>query len=303
MQINELKQIIENGTYNGQLLIFQYSDTKFIIQQYIRKLLMDFNYGFEYKTEIDNSIISPSNIFGNQVTNLLRIFDIDTFNDCVYNISEEKNLFILCKKISNDLNDKYSKYIIKVPVLEDWQIKDFVYSLGEGIPEPDLDKLINLCGNDIYRLSMELDKMIIFPNSLKKTIFSEFVNDGVFNDLTDSTIFDLCSAILKKDIDKLTYIYSQLDRMDVNPLGFTTILYQNVKDLIKIQLGVKPTPENTGIPKGKFYAIKYNNLNKFNSYQLIQIFKLLTDVDKKIKLGQLDIDNLIDYLIVSIFSV
>jgi DNA polymerase III delta subunit len=80
--------------------------------------------------------------------------------------------------------------------------------LGEGIPEPDLDKLINLCGNDIYRLSMELDKMIIFPNSLKKTIFSEFVNDGVFNDLTDSTIFDLCSAILKKDIDKLTYIYS-----------------------------------------------------------------------------------------------
>lgn len=301
MQIDEVKYIIENKKYSGQLFIFQYSDTKFITQQYIEKLVLDFNFELSYSDEIDDKIITGVSLFGSVNDNVLRVYDINEF-DYDINLSKEKNLIILCKKINEGLKKIYADNIIIVPKLEDWQIKDFVYSIGNGIPESDLDKLIDLCDNNIYRLVQELDKMLIFPGSLKQNLFKEFYKDGVFNDLSDSTIFDFCSSILKKDISKLTYIYSQLDRMDVNPLGFVSILYQNVKDVIKIQLGVKPTPESTGIAKNKFYAIKYNNLNKFNTKQLIQIFELLTDIDKQVKLGQLDVDNIIDYVIVSIFS-
>ena len=301
MQIDEVKYIIENKKYSGQLFIFQYSDTKFITQQYIEKLVLDFNFELCYSDEIDDKIITGVSLFGSVNDNVLRVYDINEF-DYDINLSNEKNLIILCKKINEGLKKIYADNIIIVPKLEDWQIKDFVYSIGNGIPESDLDKLIDLCDNNIYRLVQELDKMLIFPGSLKQNLFKEFYKDGVFNDLSDSTIFDFCSSILKKDISKLTYIYSQLDRMDVNPLGFVSILYQNVKDIIKIQLGVKPTPESTGIAKNKFYAIKYNNLNKFNTKQLIQIFNLLTDIDKRVKLGQLDVDNIIDYVIVSIFS-
>ena len=301
MQIDEVKYIIENKKYSGQLFIFQYSDTKFITQQYIEKLILDFNFELSYSDEIDDKIITGVSLFGSVNDNVLRVYDINEF-DYDINLSKEKNLIILCKKINEGLKKIYADNIIIVPKLEDWQIKDFVYSIGNGIPESDLDKLIDLCDNNIYRLVQELDKMLIFPGSLKQNLFKEFYKDGVFNDLSDSTIFDFCSSILKKDISKLTYIYSQLDRMDVNPLGFVSILYQNVKDVIKIQLGVKPTPESTGIAKNKFYAIKYNNLNKFNTKQLIQIFELLTDIDKQVKLGQLDVDNIIDYVIVSIFS-
>lgn len=301
MQIDEVKYIIENKKYSGQLFIFQYSDTKFITQQYIEKLVLDFNFELSYSDEIDDKIITGVSLFGSVNDNVLRVYDINEF-DYDINLSNEKNLIILCKKINEGLKKIYADNIIIVPKLEDWQIKDFVYSIGNGIPESDLDKLIDLCDNNIYRLVQELDKMLIFPGSLKQNLFKEFYKDGVFNDLSDSTIFDFCSSILKKDISKLTYIYSQLDRMDVNPLGFVSILYQNVKDVIKIQLGVKPTPESTGIAKNKFYAIKYNNLNKFNTKQLIQIFELLTDIDKQVKLGQLDVDNIIDYVIVSIFS-
>lgn len=301
MKIDEIKYIIENKKYLGQLFIFQYSDTKFIIQQYIKKLVLDFNFELSYNDEIDDKIITGVSLFGAANDNVLRIYDINEF-DYGTNLSNEKNLIILCKKIDEGLKKIYADNIIIVPKLEDWQIKDFIYSIGEGIPESDLDKLIDLCDNNIYRLTQELDKMLIFPNSLKQNIFKEFYKDGVFNDLSDSTIFDFCSSIIKKDISQLTYIYSQLDRMDVSPLGFISILYQNIKDIIKIQLGVRPTPESTGIAKNKFYAIKYNNLNKFNTKQLIQIFELLTDIDKQVKLGQLDVDNIIDYVIVSIFS-
>ncbi|MBO7697108.1 MAG: hypothetical protein J6Y28_04805 [Acholeplasmatales bacterium] len=301
MQIDEVKYIIENKKYSGQVLIFQYSDTKFIVKQYIEKLVLDFNLELSYNDEIDDKIITGISLFGDVNDNILRVYDINEF-DYSGTILNEKNLIILCKKINEGLKKIYADNIIIVPKLEDWQIKDFVYSVGDGIPESDLDKLIELCDSNIYRLTQELDKMLIFPNSLKQNIFKEFYKDGVFNDLSDATIFDFCSSIIKKDITKLTYIYSQLDRMDVNPLGFVSILYQNIKDIIKIQLGVKPTPESTGIAKNKFYAIKYNNLNKFNTKQLIQIFELLTDIDKQVKLGQLDVDNIIDYVIVSIFA-
>ena len=301
MQIDEVKYIIENKKYSGQVFIFQYSDTKFIVKQYIEKLVLDFNFELSYNDEIDDKIITGISLFGDVNDNILRVYDINEF-DYSSNLLNEKNLIILCKKIKDELKTIYSDNIITVPKLENWQIKDFVYSVGDGIPESDLDKLIELCDGNIYRLTQELDKMLIFPNSLKQNIFKEFYKDGVFNDLSDATIFDFCSSIIKKDITKLTYIYSQLDRMDINPLGFVSILYQNIKDIIKIQLGVKPTPESTGIAKNKFYAIKYNNLNKFNTKQLIQIFELLTDIDKQVKLGQLDVDNIIDYVIVSIFA-
>lgn len=302
MQITEVKNIISNKNYDGQFFIFQYADNKFVAQQYARKIINDFQFELIYKDEIDNSIKTFSSIFGESNNNYLRVFDIDELNTLNYDIASEKNLIIICKKISDQIKSIYEDNIVIIPKLEDWQIKDFVYSIGDGINESDLDKLIDLCDNNIYRLSMELDKMIIFPLSIRKNIFNEFNIDGVFNDLSDATIFDFCSAILKKDINKLTQIYIQLDRIDVNPLGFISILYQNIKDLIKIQTISNATPENTKIAKNKFYAIKYNNLNKFSSYQLIQIFKLLSSIDKKIKLGQLDINDLLDYIVVSIFS-
>ena len=138
---------------------------------------------------------------------------------------------------------------------------------------------------------------------MRQSIFNRFVEDGVFNDLSDSTIFDLCEALLKKDAKKLQYVYSQINQMDVNPVGLISLLYQNVKNIIKIQLAKNPTPTSTDIPNNKFYAIKFNYLNKFTSKQLISIFEMLTELDKKIKLGNIDIDNIIDYIIVYIFSI
>ena len=302
MLIQELKSIITNKQYDGRFFIFVYKDSKFIAHQYIEKLITDFNFDINYKTEIDSTIITGSSIFGDLSEGVLRVFDVDTFDYNDFNLSSEKNLIIVCKKVSSQVLNMYSQFIVDIPKIESWQIKDFVYSVGEGLQESDLDSLIDLCNNDIYRLSMELDKLTIFPDSIRRDLLKQFMVDGVFNDLSDSTIFDFCSAILKKDTKKLAYIYSQLESMDVSPVGFVQILYQNIKDIIKIQLGVKPTPESTNIQRNRFFAIKYNNLNIFSGKQLISMFKILTDVDKKIKLGQLDVNDVIDYLIVSIFS-
>ena len=119
-----------------------------------------------YNDEIDDKIITGVSLFGSVNDNVLRVYDINEL-DYNVNLSNEKNLIILCKKINEELKKLYADNIIIVPKLEDWQITDFVYSIGEGIPESDVDKLIDLCDNNIYRLTQELDKMLVFPNSLK----------------------------------------------------------------------------------------------------------------------------------------
>jgi len=119
MQIDEVKYIIENKKYSGQLLIFQYSDTKFIVRQYIEKLVLDFSFDLIYKDEIDNSIMTGPSLFGDIESNELRVFDVDEFN-YNQNISKEKNLIVLCKKINDSIKSIYSDNIIIVPKLEDW---------------------------------------------------------------------------------------------------------------------------------------------------------------------------------------
>ena len=139
-----------------------------------RSLVLDFDFELSYNDEIDDKIITGVLLFGAVNDNVLRVYDINEF-DYSIDLSNEKNLIILCKKINQGLKKIYADNIISVPELEDWQIKDFVYSIGEGIPESDLDKLIDLCDNNIYRLTQELDKMLIFPNSLKQISLKNFI--------------------------------------------------------------------------------------------------------------------------------
>lgn len=304
MTLEELKNDVMNKNYSGCPVIFVYSDSKFVPIQYIDRIVQDNNYTIDYRYEIDNSIISMVDLFGQNLNEkYIRVFDVDSFEFNDSRLIDEKNIFIICKKIGDDVKSLYKQLIINVPKLEDWQIKDYVYSLVEGIKESDLNHLIQLCGNNIYRIESEIAKLSLFKADMRQKLYDEFRVDGVFSDLSDATIFDLADSILKRDTIKFISIYKQIDSIDVNPLGLVSVLYQSIKNIIKIQLVKNSTPESTDIAKNKFFAIKYNYVGKYNRNQLVQLFLFLTDVDKQIKTGKLDVNDLIDYIITFIFSI
>ena len=154
MKLEELKDIVENKRYSGQFIIFQYNDNKFIPHQYIEKIAQDMNLEIQYEYEITNSVLSGSDLFSiSTTTNYLRIYDVDMLDFYDKNLINEKNLFIICKKINDNIKSYLDNYIVVIPKLEDWQIKDFAYSVGEGISQDNLDKLISICGNNIYHCS------------------------------------------------------------------------------------------------------------------------------------------------------
>ena len=76
---------------------------------------------------------------------------------------------------------------------------------------------------------------------------------------------------------------------------------KNIKNIINIQLDNKATAESLGMTTKQFNAIKYN-IGYFNKQSLIEIFNIITDIDYKLKSGQLPANLIIDYLMLNILS-
>lgn len=231
-----------------------------------------------------------------------RVWVVDTLSDYSPKLNACKNTFIICKKISKDVEDSYSEFIVDVPKLEEWQIKDFVYSVAKGVDTADLDELIRICNKDIFRLNQETKKIRLFDEKERKYAFKDFKADGIFSDLSDLTIFDLSSAIMKRDIKLLKQVLEVIDQIDVEPIGLQKVLLNNFRDVILVQLNINPTPQyfeqKFGWKSGKFWAIKYT-CSYYTKEQLIEIFKFLTSI----RFGDIPEDKLVAYLITHILSI
>ena len=199
------------------------------------------------------------------------------------------------------MKDKFLDNIVEFPKLVDWQIEDYCKVKAKGVEESDIKWLMNICKNDIYRIDNELNKIAVFDERLRKTKFKEFIKDKVFSDLSSYTIFSLSNAIITKNIEELRQIYNEIENIDINAIGLVTVLYNNFKNIINIQLGVNPTAESLGMNPKQFMALRYR-INHYSKNQLISIFDMLTSIDKRLKTSQLPANYIIDYIILKILS-
>ena len=294
MDIKELKKNILDKNMSDKFLIF-IDENSFLSKQYIKEISKIRKLKLEYIDDI-NIALSKDSMFS--VDDTLYIYTCDTFD---IDIDKTSNLIVMCKKVSKDLKDKFSDDMIEFPKLIDWQIEDYCKVKAKGVEESDIKWLMNICKNDIYRIDNELNKIAIFDERLRKAKFKEFIRDKVFSDLSSYTIFSLSNAIITKNIEELKHIYNEIENIDINAIGLVTVLYNNFKNIINIQLGVNPTAESLGMNPKQFMALRYR-INHYSKNQLISIFDMLTSIDKRLKTSQLPANYIIDYIILKILS-
>ena len=300
MKLKDLKEILESKKYAGEVIIFNnYANCDFLVHQYIHNII-ETN---KFNRIITNSVLDVPVDNGN----FLSVKNDNDFYIC-YSDSESELKHALnisnCAIIytGNKLNDidSVKDLIVDIPKLTDNQIKDYVYSRGEGVSDECLDYLIGVSGGDLFRLEKELDKITIFDEKKRDSIFKIFMKDNAFSDISNTNTFNLIDAIVKRKTQTAIKIYHELENSGMNEMGIISLLYNNIRNIIKIQLSPNPTPENTGLKPNQFWAVKKNNINYYHKDDLLYIFGLLTDMDKKIKTGEIPIDKSIDYLLVHI---
>lgn len=298
MDIKELKQQIETNTLSQPLLILKYKKNgEFIIQQYIKKIANNKNIDIIYIDNVED--IPKKSIFAGSWNSDLFVLKLDDMKDLPENISENITLIIVVKKIVSLIKKKYQSYVVEVPELEDWQIKDYISSKCEGLTEIQIEELFNTYKNDLYRLDIELDKLKLFND--QGTKYNEFKNQ-LFTDVTNYGIFDLTNSIIQKDRNSLSKVYNDIEYIDVEPFGFMNVLISNFKKVIDVQLSKNPTEESTGLSNKQIWAIKKYSCGYYSPQELSDIFMFLTDLDYKIKAGELDTKILIDLIITKIMT-
>lgn len=297
MKLEYLKKLLESKTYNGESVIFNtYTNCEFLIHQYIHDIITKHGYEYMFVEEVMDIPVEVNNFLnvGNDKYLYVCYTDNDKELRRIQNL--KSTILVYTGKKLKDFED-IEDYVVDIPKLNDNQIKDYVYSRGVGINSKNLDYLIQITNGDLYRLEKELDRLELFEEQIRNSVFEKFVSDNVFGDLENYNSFNLIEAIMKRQSQKALKIFQELKDKGVNDMGLLTLLYNNVRNVIKIQLSPNPTPENTGLNSNQFWAIKKNTVGYYSKDDLLYIFGLLTDMDRKIKTGEIPTDKSFEYIL------
>lgn len=301
MQLEDIKKQIEDSNIKDSFIIFK-GDNNFIARQYYQNIAKILNLDINYIEEITSLTVNSSDIFGiEEDNNSLRVYNCDTFNLLDSKLCEQKNVIVICKKIDRETQNVFKEYIVEVPDLVEWQIKDYVYSIVDGIDSKYLDWLISICNSNIDRIQLEIDKLMLFEAGNRQNILQQMVEENAFMDVSNKTIFDFITALLKKDITGLKEIYEDIESIDIEDIGVVTLLYNNFKKYIQVWMQNNPTPETTGLSSKQIWAI--NKLPRiWSAKDLVDILTILTEIDYRLKTGAIPVNMIRDYLVVNLLS-
>lgn len=299
LNLNEVKTDLENNKDIDQFLIFYYEDTTdYIPVQYAKALARIRNSEILYVDELDEINSSPDPF--SEPTSNLYVYKTDSLERIPAKYLQN-NLIIITPKLLKDVEKEYDEYILRIPKLEEWQIVDYIKTVSPGLTQDEMEWLVRTYKSNMYRVELEVDKLKPFSENARQYIFEDFYVDHVFETLSEYGIFDFTNAIQGKDLKTISNILSDINHIDIEPTGLITLLCANFKKLIKVWLNKSPTPENTGLKSNQIWAI--NKLSRtYTKEQLVKVFELVSDMERRLKTGEMPEELIIDYLTVKILS-
>lgn len=292
IDIVDLKARIEHNTVSENLIIFQCDkQNSYIPRQYLKEYCRQNSYDIVWIEDITE--IPQQGLFKDVCNSNVYLCVVDSLSAFEY-IPSTNKVWVVCRKIGKKVKSEYSEYIVEVPKMLDWQIKDFISSYCETLTSSQIDELFSYYKDNLFRLENEMNKVNLLGYSKVKS--------QLFVDVTEYNIFDITNAIIKRDKKSMSNIYNYIESIDVEPFGLVTLLINNFKNVIDIQLSKTPTAESVGMSGKQFWAVKNYSCGFYTTKELVYIFEFLNDIDYQIKSGLLDMSVAVDYIICTILS-
>lgn len=173
------------------------------------------------------------------------------------------------------------------------------------LSEENANKLIEYCGGDYGRILMEIDKIKQYSSvRTDLTINSCFVqldNQGLFNKEIGDITFELTDAVLGGYPEKAIQKLDEAKRKGEPAMRIVTILYSGFRNLLAYQgLGKnkKEAMERTGLTKGEIWGCN-KNMGGYTLSELRRNMLLCQKVESGIKMGDIDEDIALEYLVLN----
>lgn len=285
MDIKSLKTKIENNDLDDSLMLWKCPPgSELVVSQYLKKIAENKHLVLKYIDSIDE-IVGDS---------FLKDINLYVFLSKKYNEKyNNNNLIVICEETKNT-------DAIVFPKLEAWQVVDFAKSFLPGVNIEILNELIK--GYSEYQLFIsDMEKLAIFDEEDQN-----YLVDDLFDQLNITptlTVFDLSNALLRHDIKLAKEVLKVKDRIDLTPMHLLTILLNNVKKVLDIQLGGNNVrASDLGISDKQFFVIKKYNCGIYSNAKLISIYETLLDIENKFKFKELEVCDIIDYIVCKILG-
>ena len=297
MTLEEFKSAIENNTMSLPLVIAVCEDetSNFVFHQYLDAYLSANGFDFEFT---DSTVATAQLNLFSQASSIVKVCYTNKLEQV--SVPALYSLWVRCKSVTKDVAKAFEQYIIRIPKLDNWHIKDYVYTLCEGVPHSELDKLLSAYGRNIYRIDNEISKIMIFNDKAK--LYSQ-IKDQLYNEVSEYTIFDLVNSLVKYDIMSLRRILLNIDRIDIDAFGFIKLLMTQFKRIIDVQLSRSVSSSDLGISDKQLWFIKKHLTGIYTKSQLLKIYELLTNCDYYVKSGYINTEILPEYIISKIITI
>ena len=163
--------------------------------------------------------------------------------------------------------------------------------------------LIGLCEKNYSRILLEIDKIKQYAESVGTTEDKAFEilldNNCIYREPKDA-IFDFVESVCGGYTNKSFELLQDSFGVGENPLTLISVLYTNFKQLLQVQsCQGNDIAKVTGLNGWQINNAK-KCLNVYTTQELVKSVKLLHEVEKNIKLGIIDADIAVDYLLVNI---
>ena len=303
MTLPGLKEKIEKKELIDNIIILECEEDNIVPFQYASKIAHDRGLELNIIHSIEDYPTSNNFMFDEE-DNSLYLCNIDCLDEITSDLFLKNNLIISCNKINKNISKLVEPFVIKIPKLLDWQLKDYIMQvLCGGLTEEQANKFVNICNGDSHKILCEIDKLVCFPPGVRKTILEDIINNSIISSVnSNNTIFDLITAIQHKEIDKIRNLMLELNNIGITSMGLAALLHTSFKNIIKVWLSKKPTEENTGLKNNQIWAIsKLPRL--YSKEQVLSIFKMLSNIDCMLKNGIIPENLIIDYMVTYILSV
>ena len=142
-------------------------------------------------------------------------------------------------------------YISEFQPLKDWELSEWGRNIltqsGLGITKADMDYIVSRTGNDMFHLSLELDKLVCFCAG-RNTVTRQDIETVIGNQV-ENHIFDMIDAVSAGNTEKALNLYGDLLALKEPPLRILYLigLQFNRMYQIKLMQGECDIPKKLGL--------------------------------------------------------
>lgn len=276
--IEDIKDIVDEA-----LTISIFSPTKLIV--------IDSTIYLSQKKDIED-INLLENYFNNYNPNSYLVFVSNSDNiDSRKKIVKFINNNGITKKV--EANSEY---------LRDY-VNDYLKKKNYKMSSMDINVFINRIGNNIDNIKNELDKLMLYKIEDKVINNSDIML--LTEENTDNSVYDLVSALLKNDNSKAIKLYKDFVINGMDPNQIIAIIASQIRLLFQVKRLYNSGKSNDEIAKilefKSVYRVKYllNDSYYYSEDTLIKYLSKLSDIDRDIKINNIDGNILLELFIAS----